>query len=202
MRSIRLIQATVFLFLGSSSAFAQPYRDNLPIPSLEINRNLLSYVQAKDFEKISRTLPVIKSLTDVLKTKFGSDIESELRSALDSQDQGRVLNATQHLVYLDLKDLMNLSMEMMEESADKAKAKIRAAFLNYHLLSPFIQTANFAADQRIKKNFRTATLTLGVSAPYSGEKAVGSAAAGSQEEVKRLINEIDKDLATSLAFSK
>jgi len=192
MHSTRLIQGTVILFLWSSLAFAQPYRDNLPIPSLEINRNLLSYAQAKDFEKISRTLPLVKSLTDTLKTKFGSDVESELQSALGSQDQGRVLKAVQHLVYLDLKDLMNLSVEMMGESTDKAKAKIRAAFLNYYLLSPFIQTVNFTADQRIKKNFRTVTLTLDASVMV----------AGSEGTIKRLIDEIDKEMVTPLAFSK
>lgn len=202
MRSAILIQATVFLFIGSSPALAQPYRNNLPLPSLEINRNLLSYAQAKDFEKISRTLPVVKSLTDTFKAKFGSDIESELQSALNSQDPDRIFKSTQRLVALDLKDLMDLSVELMPESPDRARAKMKAAYLNYLLLSPFVEKANFTSDQRIKKNFRSATLALEASAPYSGEKALAKTTIANQEEIKRLTGEIDKELERVLVTAK
>ena len=176
------------ILVSHSSSWGQTYRDNLPMPSLEINRQLMTYAQARDYEKITRTLPMVKPLTDALKTKFTSDIESELRSGLTAQDQDRILKATQRLVYLDLKDLMNLSVDLMGESNDKAKTKLKAAFLNYLLLSPFMEKLNFAADQKIKKNFRAATLAVDAST--------------SIEEIKRLISEIDKELITTLAFSR
>jgi hypothetical protein len=194
--------ATALLLFTFVPAWAQPYRDNLPLPSIEINRQLMTYAQAKDFEKISRTLTMVKPLTDALKKKFVSDVESELRSGLKAQDQDRIVKATQRLVYLDLKDLMDLAVELMGESNDKAKTKMKAAYLDYLLLSPYIEKLNFSSDQKIKKHFRSANLALDASVAYGGEKAIASAVAGSAEDIKRLVDEIDKELTTTLAFSK
>lgn len=179
-------------------SWAQDYRDSLTLPSLEINRNLITYAQAMDLQKISRTLPVIKPLTDALKTKFGIDVESEIRSALVVQDPARLLKATQQLVYFNIKDLMDLSLGLLGESTSKARAKMKAAYLNYLLLSPFIQKVNLSSDQLIKNRFRAVDLVLGSSSPYSREPTLPISA---QQQIRQLIVEIETELAATLALS-
>lgn len=181
-----------------SVSWAQVYRDSLPLPSLEINQLIITYVQTKNFEKISRTLQVLKPLTDTFKTKFGFDVESEIRSALVVQDQARLLKATQQLVYFNIKDLMDLSLGLLGESTSKARAKMKAAYLNYLLLSPFIQKVNLSSDQLIKNRFRAVDLVLGSSSPYTRERTLPIA---SQDRIRQLADEIDRELAATLAVS-
>ena len=189
------------LFLFSNS-WAQPYRDNLVLPSLEINQNLLNHARGGEFTKIERILPLIKPMMDTFQAKYRADVESELHISLDTHDPVKVLKAIQHFIYFDIKDLMSLAVEQIETSPQKATVKMREAYLNYLLLSSFIETANFSSDQKIKKNFRQVILALDSSAPYSAEGDISARIAETHQEIKRLAVTIDKMLAEALTVAK
>jgi hypothetical protein len=87
---------------------------------------------------------------------------------------------------------------MMGQSIDQAKSKMKLAYLNYLLLSPFVQRDHFPSDQRIKKNFRTAILSLIASTPYRGDKVTLPVKAVQRDEIKRLLTEIDQELIGAL----
>lgn len=137
----------------------QTYRDNLPLPSFEILKKLLNFAEDKNFEKIWRTIQVIRPLTEEIRLKFGVNIELEIKNALAEKDKERVIRAIQQLVFLDMKDFMLLGTVAAEESLDKAKPKFKAAFLNYLLLSPHITVKSFPSDQMIKNSFQRGTAT-------------------------------------------
>jgi hypothetical protein len=90
----------------------------------------------------------------------------------------------------------------MGKSIDQAKTKMKLAYLNYLLLSPFIQRDHFPSDQRIRKNFRTAVLSLIASTPYRSDKVTISVPLVQPDEIKKLTSEIDRTLAEALLGSK
>lgn len=180
----KVIWMVILLLSPAALGLSQPYRDNLVLPSSEIYQKMLSYTQDKDFEKLERSLQMIKPVTQAMKSKFGADIEAEIRDGLAKKDHERVLRAIQHLISLDMKDLLSLGTEMAQESQFKAVTKFKSAFLDYLLLSPFIQIKNFSSDQKIKNTFRK-SLDTSVSAADFGRAA---------EEIERELDTVFPEL--------
>jgi len=190
------------ILLGFSLGLAQPYRDQMPQPSSEINRKLMTYAQSSDFEGFEQTLPSIKPLLDAFLAKFGAKVEFNMRPAINSRDKARLIKATQQLIYLDLKDLMNLTLESMGLSTDKATVQMKSAYLNYLILSPIIEKTYFPSDQKVKNNFRTAVLSLENYAASSKGKVATPEHTGSLDQNKKFIGqlmiEIDLELIQTL----
>lgn len=169
-KTVWIIFAAILMLCPAALAQSQPYRDNLPLPASEIYQKMLSYAQDQDFEKVERSLQVTKPVTQALNSKFGANIETEIRDGVTKKDQDRVIRAIQRLISLDMKDLMLVGATAARESQDKAVAKFKSAYLDYLLLSPYIQVKSFASDQKIKTLFRKA-VTISASAEAFGRAA-------------------------------
>jgi hypothetical protein len=114
-----------------------------------------------------------------------------------------VLRAAQQLVLLDLKEMLETAQEMMGTSLDQAKSVLKAAYLTYLLLSPYIQRDHFTTDQKVRKNFRAAILTLIASTPYQEEKREATKATVDRlDKVKDLIMEIEREIGEALGDFK
>ena len=181
MKKAVWIALMVALMLGPAAlGLSQPYRDNLVLPANEIYQKMLGYALDKEFEKVERSLQLTKPVTQAMNSKFKVNIEAEIKNGLDKKDQEQVIRGIQRLIWLDMKDMMSLGTDVAQESQDKAAAKFKSAFLDYLLLSPYIQTKSFSSDQKIKNNFRKTVVT-----------------ANSAEDFRRPSEEIEQDLMTA-----
>ena len=181
MKKAVWIALMVALMLGPAAlGLSQPYRDNLVLPANEIYQKMLGYALDKEFEKVERSLQLTKPVTQAMNSKFKVNIEAEIKNGLDKKDQEQVIRGIQRLIWLDMKDMMSLGTDVAQESQDKAAAKFKSAFLDYLLLSPYIQTKSFSSDQKIKNNFRKTVVT-----------------ASSAEDFRRTAAEIEQDLMTA-----
>ncbi|MHB8483118.1 MAG: hypothetical protein ACYDBV_10395 [Nitrospiria bacterium] len=88
--------------------------------------------------------------------------------------------SVQRLVTLDLQDLLSIAVGSIRESPEKATAKFKTAYLDYLLISPYVQVKSFASDQKIKNIFRRAVTTF-----------------SSEVEIKQMTQEIEKELFTA-----
>ena len=150
----------------ASSGLAQLYRDSLPIPANEIYGSMLHYALEKDFKKLERTLLVAKPVVQAIDSKFGSDIESKMQAGLAENSQEQLIKTLQRLISLDMKDLMAIGVAASMESQDKAKAKFKTAYLDYLLLSPYVQAKSISADQKIRDILQEADTTAGSPADF------------------------------------
>jgi hypothetical protein len=147
---------TVFV-LPLSLVYGQSYRD-LGVPPSEIFQKMVAYVQGRDFEKLGKTLLVIKPLTGALGTKYSKNLHEEIQKAVDSKDGDKGLAAVQRVISGDLRALLEVGPGAAE-SPEKAGTRFKAAYLDYLVLSPFIQDKNFQADQKVRNLFRKASTT-------------------------------------------
>ena len=163
-------------FLTGGLSYAQTYRD-IGLPPSEIYEKMIVYSQENDFEKLNKTLQLIKPITQALNTKYSKNPESEIQNAVDHKDGAKALLAVQRLIALDLHDLLSITGGTIRESSERATSKLKAAFLDYSILSPYIQVKSFSGDQKIKNIFRRAITT------FAGE-----------DELKQNMDEIEKEL--------
>ncbi len=181
MKKAFWIALVTTLTVGPSAlVLGQPYRDSLPLPAFQIYQNMLRYTQDKDFEKVERSLPVLRPIIQAINLNFKLDIEAEIRDSLAKKDQDRILLAIQRLIWLDMKDLLSLGVKVAQESQDQAVVNFRKAYLDYQLLSPYIQVKNFSSDQKIKNIFRKAVIT-------------GTTA----EDLRKAVEDIDNEVRTA-----
>jgi hypothetical protein len=157
-------------------AHAQSYRD-LGLPPSEIYQKMLEYAQEKDFDRLSKTLQLIKPVTEALDTKYASHLSEDILSAIGRKDGDKALQTIRRFLLTDMKDLLSIGVGAMRESAEKATTKFKTAYLDYLLLSPYIQVKSFSSDQKIKNLFRRAVTRF-----------------SSEEELKSISDEIEKEL--------
>ncbi|MBI1822242.1 MAG: hypothetical protein HY036_07970 [Nitrospirae bacterium] len=163
MNLIRLIFTVmiwiwVLLFPLSGSSVAQTYRE-IGLPPSEIFEKMIGYAQEKDFEKLRKTLQIIKPITQTLGNKYSKTPDEAIRTAIDKKDREKAVLSVQRLVALDLQDLLSIAVGSVRESSEKATTKFKAAYLDYLLISPYVQVKSFSADQKIKNTFRKTVTT-------------------------------------------
>jgi hypothetical protein len=159
---------------------------------------MLNFTQGRDFEKVVRSLPTLKPLLEAFKAKYGRDLDQEIRANAGQGRYDQTLLNVQQLVFYDMKDLMDVGLSRLGESTEQARSKLKAAYLDYLLLSPFVQVKNFGADQKIKKNFRSATIAVDTVSPYGGQKDLASGGSAEEREVRKLVEQIITDLSLAL----
>ena len=138
---------------------------------------MIVYAQEKDFEKLSKTLQLVKPITQAVGTKYSKNPEEEVQNAIQKKSGEKALLSVQRLVALDMRDLLSIAAGSIREGSEKATTKLKTAYLDYLLISPYVQVKSFSADQKIKNVFRKAVTTF-----------------ASEEELKQMIQEIEKEL--------
>ena len=163
-------------FLTAGLSYAQTYRD-IGLPPSEIFEKMIVYAQEKDFEKLGKTLQIIKPITQTLGNKYSKNPDEAIRTAIDKKDREKAILSVQRLVTLDLQDLLSIAVGSVRESSEKAPTKFKTAYLDYLLISPYVQVKNFSADQKIKNTFRKAVTT-----------------SAKEDELKEMTEDIQKEL--------
>jgi hypothetical protein len=144
----------------SASLSAQEYiRERFPLPVPEILANIYSNLDREAYDTISKTLIILSPLLQYLEQKEGVDLRGRIASAIQSKDRKRVARELEQMVIIDISDLLsfvNASRPMNETD----KIHIRIALLEYNVIGPQIQEADFSTDQRVKNNFKKMQILL------------------------------------------
>lgn len=135
-------------------ARAQGYRDNLPLPLNEILQNMTSYCETQDFERLKKATTLLHPVTSAL-AKEDAALAQDMDKAIASKDGPGALIVVHRLAWADVRELFALA----EKSDSDASRHIKAAYLEYTVISPTMQNRSFAADQHIKNAFRKATVS-------------------------------------------
>ncbi len=120
---------------------------------VEVYREILLHVYARDYGPVVRLLQKVKSWTDHLEEGSGIDAVEEIREAI-SQGHEVVLRSVLRLIHIDLLLRLEAGLNQVDVSLILAQAELREGYRNYLLLSPFIQDQHFEVDQKIKNLFR------------------------------------------------
>ncbi len=159
--------------LWAKELLAQEYRDRMKIPSVTLYETMLNFTVKEDYEKVSKSVPFIREILDVIKTKFEVDLEKELKTALENKQKELVLLAIRKTIFYDMKDLFSILVStetIAEQSTVRLRTFIRTGYLDYLLLSPKIKEKEFKTDLSLKKTFQRVFYLMGTTSPYAVEE--------------------------------
>lgn len=170
----------------------QPYRDNLSIPPAEIYKKIMDYISRRDYVKIEKSIVFISPLIKELEKRYNTEIEPRIRDAIQKRDDKALLKSIQRLIFLDISDLFKLIISSMQESHEKAKVKLKIAYLDYMILSQEIQMIDFMSDKKIRNRFRKISFIFDNLSPYKREDSMSSEVENISKMTKAIENEILK----------
>ncbi len=190
MRWRVLLFLTVTIFLGVHDVWAQSYRNAVQVPPVEVYQSMLNFVDRKEYGKVVSSLNILAPIANHISAKYSENPALGIKKAIDKGNPADILLSVQFFIVLDMKDLLDEAPKEVEQSPDTSKTLVKTARLNYELLSPFVQKADFPADQKIKKNFTDSFRLLESGSIYSTEKTQVNV-----DQLKRLWVEIVSNLS-------
>lgn len=170
---------------------AQAYRNTVGVPPVEVYQSMLNFVDRKEYAKVAGSLNVLSPILNHIAAKFKADPAKAIKTAVGKGNPDEILLSVQVLIALDIRDLLDEALRQAPETPDVSKTAVKAARLNYELLSPYVQQKDFASDQKIKKNFTDSFRVLGAEAVYSAEKIRVNT-----DQLKRHLEEVVSGLLT------
>ncbi len=149
---MRLARAIAALGLAALAAvaLAEPYRDDLALPSYRLLASMLTrFHDNSSLDRAEKALEVIVPLVRALDRKYGTDVEDKLRRAIQTGDRDAALTATTVLLLLDTQDLVEgIHRDDYTGWAD-AKVRARKAFLGYGLVTAELRGGQRELDGRL-----------------------------------------------------
>ncbi len=170
MRWRNLLFSTAMIFIGVHDGWAQSYRNTVQVPPVEVYQSMLNFVDRKEYAKVTGSLNILAPIVNHITAKFTDNPTEGIKKAVDKGNPDEILFSVQTLIILDMKDLLDEAMKQVEQSPDVSKTMVKTARLNYELLSSTVQKKDFAADQKIKKNFTDSFRLLGSESVLSSDK--------------------------------
>lgn len=163
-----LLFVSGFLLLPSTSAMAQSYRESAPVPLVKVYQEMVAHALKQENAEILKLLGSIDQVLVEIATKFGIDCKAEIKGAVEKGDEKGVLEALYKLIYYDIRDVFQATKEGLEKGLPLAalKERLKAAYLDYLVISPDARKANFNLDREVRKIFNevlTARLAEAVS---------------------------------------
>ena len=150
----------IFYFQFSGISSAQSYRDLGPVSLNETFRNLLKFSKYNEFENLEKSLQLIKPLSQTLDSKYSNKSGKAIQNSIEKKDGEKAVQGIQQLIFLDIKDQLLIGIDTVPNSKEQALSKFKNAYMDYLLLSPFIQENNYSGDQKIKNLFRKLLLLI------------------------------------------
>lgn len=146
----------LLLFLTDAGG-AQPYRDTLPRPLPEVYEEIFFHTHGRNYRAAAESLSTLHPLIRHLETKYKVVLMERYLQFINQENYIGLLRTLQHLIYLDVKDLLFESTQEINGSLEEARRHLRMAYRNYLLLSPYVQGEQILVDWQIKNLFRKAT---------------------------------------------
>ncbi|HEY7724514.1 MAG TPA: hypothetical protein VH880_04220 [Anaeromyxobacteraceae bacterium] len=155
----------VLLALGLAAAAhparAEPYRDQLGVPSYRLLASMLAQFRDRaPLDRASKAVEIIAPLARALDQKHGADVERRLRRAIRADDRDGAFAATAALVLLDAEDLVDgIRRDDYTGWAD-ARVRTKKAFLDYGLVAEDVRRRLADMDRRLVMSFGRLALAL------------------------------------------
>ncbi len=154
MRAARIISALGLLAASASVARAEPYRDDLGIPSYELLASMLSQFRGDaPLDRASKSLEVAAPLVRALDQKYGTGVEQSLRRAIRANDRDGAFASTMVLVLLDAQDLVAGIRRDDYTGWSDARVRTKKAFLDYGLVAGSLRQREPELDRRLVMAF-------------------------------------------------
>lgn len=136
------------------SVWAQRQYSALPFPPYEIYEAVLGYAEASNLEGISKTLPYLKPLFNVLLERRDKDFETIIRRALDAKNPNAAKAALLEMIFEDM--LFNLEAADGTRGVAQYREALQMAFMDYHFLSPAVRSSDPSLDDAVLREFKMA----------------------------------------------
>lgn len=94
--------------LDAKELIAQEYRERMKIPSITIYETMFNFTEKEDYEKVSKSVPFIREILEVIKLKFEVDLEKEFKTALEKKDKELILSTIRKTIFYDMKDFFSI----------------------------------------------------------------------------------------------
>lgn len=156
--------------LDAKELVAQEYRERMKVPSVTIYETMLNCAAKEDYEKVSKSLPFVWEILEVLKVKFEINLEKEIKLACEKKDKELLLASIRKLIFYDMKDLISILIFSRDIPTTRLRIFIRTGYLDYLLLSPKIKEEEFKTDLALKKVFQRVFYLMGTASPYAVEQ--------------------------------
>jgi len=170
MKNRTVLFLAVLILISANDLWAQSYRDAVPAPPVEVYQSMLNFVNKNEYPKVVGSLNVLAPIVNHITAKYSDNPSESIKKAIDKGNPDDVLLSVQTLIVLDMKDLLDEAMNQVEQSPGISKTMIKTARLNYEVLSAYVQKKDFAADQKIKKDFTETFRIVGSDSLYSSDK--------------------------------
>ncbi|HUT54846.1 MAG TPA: hypothetical protein VM658_15750 [bacterium] len=153
---------------AASGTAIEDYRPQMKSPPYKVFDTLLKTWQAKNYDGIKTVADTfLPPFYAEIKKSYNVDLEAELDAAVQSKDERKTLASIQRQIFYDIKALFDLSVEQTDSG--RAVGLLKTAYLNYDLMSPAVQKADFSADQMARKMFQQAYYVAGSNSPYNND---------------------------------
>jgi hypothetical protein len=177
------------LFFQSASARAQSYREAVKVPPVEVYKSMIVFAQKGEHQKVANSLNVLAPIVNHIRVKFKYDSRAAIQKAVRRKDSDKVLSAVQTLVAWDIKAHLSEAEARAAGAPAVARTSIKAARLNYELLSEAVYRVDPQANQNIKQAFREALAVFD-----GGPVKTGKKTAVDTPKMKAQFNAINSDL--------
>ena len=141
-------------FTEPGFSFAQSYRE---VGNQSLNdtfEKLLHDSERGNFDAVEKTFQQISQLDRYLEEKYALNTGQAIKNAIDRKDGEKALEAIQRLIYSDMREELQAGINSVHLSKEKSIRIFKYAYLDYLLLSPYIQSKSFSGEQKIRNLFR------------------------------------------------
>ena len=150
----------IMLFTVISPAVSQEYRNKLSSPPNAYYKEMLKRSLTGEYEMILQALDQVRPVTDALQRKYGARLQSEIRYAVEHEQQEEIIYLVLKLIFWDMVDLLHLVESDSNMPLPVLASRVRIAYLDYELLALIVKDRDRFAHERIENDFAQAISTL------------------------------------------
>jgi hypothetical protein len=151
----------------SSICWSDNSQPNLGIATIDAYKAICGYIENQEYEKVEAAVYHLNPVLNLLEKKYDVVLIREIEIALKSKDISKINYVIRKIVYYDMVSIFD-NIDFSNETVDKIRVRLKLAYSDYLLISPYIIKQNrFRIDQLIKKDFRRAYNLLASEKPYS-----------------------------------
>lgn len=150
-----LIICSLALSLFHPYLWAQKYRTELEIPPVKVFTAMLKFAGRGQYEQIFKSISVIKPLLVNIKEHFDVDLETELKSVLQSEDRTKVLKVLTKMIFYDVRDILRAIGRGEGKSGKILLVWVKMSYIEYRHISGLVQNRDPSTHQKIDKLFNS-----------------------------------------------
>lgn len=142
-------------FVGISclqAVAADHARQNLSVQPQKLYPKMIEAAEQGDWEKLNNALKILKPLSDEIREKTKTDIDKELRNAINNKQKDIVREKVLNYIGFAIKSLLFIAQR--ESSPISKKGMVKQAFTEFVVLEPYFKKVDSGITSKIMDEFR------------------------------------------------